>query len=97
MFPHEEKIIREKLGREPNEVEWAMIEVMWSEHASYKSSRPWLKLLPTKNEHVILGPGEDAGIVRFDDNTAIVVGIESHNHPSAVELRWCRNGRRRNR
>ncbi|ASI98333.1 phosphoribosylformylglycinamidine synthase subunit PurL [Thermococcus celer] len=85
MFPHEEKIIREKLGREPNEVEWAMIEVMWSEHASYKSSRPWLKLLPTKNEHVILGPGEDAGIVRFDDNTAIVVGIESHNHPSAVE------------
>ena len=85
MFPHEEKIIREKLGREPNEVEWAMLEVMWSEHASYKSSRPWLKLLPTKNEHVILGPGEDAGVVKFDENTAIVVGIESHNHPSAVE------------
>ena len=85
MFPHEEKLIREKLGREPNEVEWAMLEVMWSEHASYKSSRPWLKLLPTKNEHVILGPGEDAGIVRFDDETWIVVGIESHNHPSAVE------------
>ncbi|WP_456452678.1 phosphoribosylformylglycinamidine synthase subunit PurL [Thermococcus sp.] len=85
MFPHEEKIIRERLGREPNEVEWAMLEVMWSEHASYKSSRPWLKLLPTKNEHVILGPGEDAGVVKFDENTAIVVGIESHNHPSAVE------------
>ncbi|NJE85572.1 phosphoribosylformylglycinamidine synthase subunit PurL [Thermococcus sp. CX2] len=85
MFLHEEKIIRERLGREPNEVEWAMLEVMWSEHASYKSSRPWLKLLPTKNGHVILGPGEDAGIVRFDDETWIVVGIESHNHPSAVE------------
>ncbi|WP_456395271.1 phosphoribosylformylglycinamidine synthase subunit PurL [Thermococcus sp.] len=85
MFPHEEKLIRERLGREPNEVEWAMLEVMWSEHASYKSSRPWLKLLPTKNEHVILGPGEDAGVVKFDENTAIVVGIESHNHPSAVE------------
>ncbi|ASJ15412.1 phosphoribosylformylglycinamidine synthase subunit PurL [Thermococcus radiotolerans] len=85
MFPHEEKLIRERLGREPNEVEWAMLEVMWSEHASYKSSRPWLKLLPTENEHVILGPGEDAGIVKFDDETWVVVGIESHNHPSAVE------------
>ncbi|ADT85018.1 phosphoribosylformylglycinamidine synthase subunit PurL [Thermococcus barophilus] len=85
MFPHKEKFVREKLGREPNELEWAMIEVMWSEHASYKSSRKWLKLLPTKNEHVILGPGEDAGVVKFDENTAIVVGIESHNHPSAVE------------
>ncbi|ANF22682.1 phosphoribosylformylglycinamidine synthase subunit PurL [Thermococcus piezophilus] len=85
MFPHEEKLIHEKLGREPNEVEWAMLEVMWSEHASYKSSREWLKLLPTSNEHVVLGPGEDAGIVRFDDETWIVVGIESHNHPSAVE------------
>lgn len=85
MFPHEEKLVRERLGREPNEVERAMLEVMWSEHASYKSSRRWLKFLPTENEHVILGPGEDAGIVRFDENTAIVVGIESHNHPSAVE------------
>ncbi|MCA6213463.1 phosphoribosylformylglycinamidine synthase subunit PurL [Thermococcus bergensis] len=85
MFPHEEKIIRERLGREPNEVEKSMLEIMWSEHASYKSSRKWLKLLPTENEHVILGPGEDAGVVKFDENTAIVVGIESHNHPSAVE------------
>ncbi|QDA32247.1 phosphoribosylformylglycinamidine synthase subunit PurL [Thermococcus indicus] len=85
MFPHEERLIRERLGREPNELEWAMLEVMWSEHASYKSSRPWLKLLPTENEHVILGPGEDAGIVKFDDGTWIAVGIESHNHPSAVE------------
>ncbi|NJE11187.1 phosphoribosylformylglycinamidine synthase subunit PurL [Thermococcus sp. MAR1] len=85
MFPHEEKLIRERLKREPNETEKAMLEVMWSEHASYKSSRPWLKLLPTENEHVILGPGEDAGIVKFDDETWVVVGIESHNHPSAVE------------
>ncbi len=85
MFPHEEKLIRERLNREPNETEKAMLEVMWSEHASYKSSRKWLKLLPTENEHVVLGPGEDAGIVKFDDKTWIVVGIESHNHPSAVE------------
>ncbi|ASJ03295.1 phosphoribosylformylglycinamidine synthase [Thermococcus profundus] len=85
MFPHEEKLTRERLGRKPNEVEKAMLEVMWSEHASYKSSRPLLKLLPTENEHVVLGPGEDAGIVKFDDETWIVVGIESHNHPSAVE------------
>ncbi|WP_297062987.1 phosphoribosylformylglycinamidine synthase subunit PurL, partial [Thermococcus sp.] len=85
MFPHEEKLIRERLKREPNEVEKAMLEVMWSEHASYKSSRPWLRLLPTENEHVVLGPGEDAGIVKFDEDTWIAVGIESHNHPSAVE------------
>ncbi|WP_010476960.1 phosphoribosylformylglycinamidine synthase subunit PurL [Thermococcus zilligii] len=85
MFPHEEKFIRERLGREPNELEKAMLEVMWSEHASYKSSRPWLRLLPTKNEHIVLGPGEDAGIIRFDDETWIAVRIESHNHPSAVE------------
>ncbi len=85
MFPHEEKLIRERLGREPNEVEKAMLEVMWSEHTSYKSSRPWLKLLPTENEHVVIGPGEDAGIVKFDENIWIAVGIESHNHPSAVE------------
>ncbi len=85
MFPHEEKLIRERLKREPNEVEKAMLEVMWSEHASYKSSRSRLKLLPTENEHVVLGPGEDAGIVEFDENTWIAVGIESHNHPSAVE------------
>ncbi len=85
MFPHEEKLICERLNREPNEVEKAMLEVMWSEHASYKSSRPFLRLLPTENEHVVLGPGEDAGIVKFDDETWIAVGIESHNHPSAVE------------
>ena len=85
MFPREEKLIRERLGREPNELEWAMLEVMWSEHASYKSSREWLSLLPTEGEHVVLSPGEDAGIVRFDDETWITVGIESHNHPSAVE------------
>ena len=85
MLPHEEKLIRERLKREPNEVEKAMLEVMWSEHASYKSSRPFLRLLPTENEHVVLGSGEDAGIVRFDENIWIAVGIESHNHPSAVE------------
>jgi phosphoribosylformylglycinamidine synthase II len=85
MFLQEEKLIRERLGREPNEVEKAMLEVMWSEHASYKSSRPFLRLLPTENEHVVLGPGEDAGIVKFDEDTWIAVGIESHNHPSAVE------------
>jgi len=85
MFSREEKLIRERLGREPSELEWAMLEVMWSEHASYKSSRPWLRLLPTENEHVVLGPGEDAGIVKFDEDTWIAVGIESHNHPSAVE------------
>jgi phosphoribosylformylglycinamidine synthase len=77
--------IVEILGREPNYVELAMYSVMWSEHCSYKSSKPVLKLFPTYGPQVIQGPGENAGIVDIGDNLAVALKIESHNHPSAIE------------
>jgi len=81
----EVKYIREKLGREPNFVEWGMFDVMWSEHISYKSSKPLIKLLPTESKYVIVGPGQDAGVIDIGDGYAIVLKIESHNHPSAID------------
>ncbi len=77
--------IRDKLGREPNGLELAMFSVMWSEHCSYKSSRPLLKTLPTKGEDVVAGVGEQAGVIAIGDGLAVAFKIESHNHPSAVE------------
>jgi phosphoribosylformylglycinamidine synthase len=77
--------IRGKLGREPNHVELAMFSVMWSEHCSYKSSKPLLKTLPTRGSGVMAGPGDNAGVVRIGDGLAVAFKIESHNHPSAVE------------
>jgi phosphoribosylformylglycinamidine synthase len=77
--------IREKLRREPNDLELAMFSVMWSEHCSYKSSRPLLRTLPTKGEDVVAGVGEQAGVIAIGDGLAVAFKIESHNHPSAVE------------
>ena len=77
--------IHEKLGREANGLELAMFSVMWSEHCSYKSSRPLLKTLPTKGEDVVAGIGEQAGVIAIGDGLAVAFKIESHNHPSAVE------------
>ena len=78
--------IRGKLdGREPNGLELAMFSVMWSEHCSYKSSRPLLKTLPTKGEDVVAGIGEQAGVIAIGDGLGVAFKIESHNHPSAVE------------
>ena len=77
--------IVELLGREPNITELGMFSVMYSEHCSYKSSKPLLKTFPTQGEHVLQGPGENAGIVDIGDGQAVVFKIESHNHPSAVE------------
>ncbi|NYB52649.1 MAG: phosphoribosylformylglycinamidine synthase subunit PurL [Methanobacteriaceae archaeon] len=77
--------IKNELGRDPNPLEEGMLDIMFSEHCSYKSSRPILKLFPTEGEKVILGPGDDAGIVELTDELALVMGMESHNHPSAVE------------
>lgn len=79
------ELARKRLGREPNDIEWAMLDVMWSEHCSYKSSRKWLKLFPTDGKNVLLGVGDDCGIVKFDDKWGIAIGMESHNHPSAIE------------
>src|SRR5438132_12958919 len=73
------------LGREPNELELAMYAVMWSEHCSYKSSRIHLGRLPTEAPWVLVGPGENAGVIDAGDGIAVAVRIESHNHPSAVE------------
>jgi len=77
--------IRERLGREPNDLELAMFSVMWSEHCSYKSSKPLLKTLPTQGDGVVAGPGENAGVVSIGDGLAVAFKIESHNHPSSVE------------
>ena len=73
------------LGREPNHLELAMYSVMWSEHCSYKSSRVHLKRLPTDGPEVLVGPGENAGVVAAGDGIAVAIRIESHNHPSAIE------------
>ncbi|HKL75499.1 MAG TPA: phosphoribosylformylglycinamidine synthase subunit PurL, partial [Halanaerobiales bacterium] len=81
----EYEMIVELLGREPNRAELGMYGVMWSEHCSYKNSKPVLKKFPTAGEQVIQGPGENAGIIDIGDNQAISFKIESHNHPSAIE------------
>ncbi len=74
-----------KLGREPNPVEWAMLEAEWSEHCSYKSSKQILRQLPTKGPHVLVGPGYDAGVVDIGNGWVATLHIESHNHPSAID------------
>jgi phosphoribosylformylglycinamidine synthase II len=78
--------IRDRLGgRDPNDLELAMFSVMWSEHCSYKSSKPLLRTLPTDGEGVVAGPGENAGVISIGGGLAVAFKIESHNHPSAVE------------
>ena len=77
--------IEELLGRPANDLELAMYAVMWSEHCSYKSSRVHLRRLPTEGPDVLVGPGENAGVVDVGDGIAAAIRIESHNHPSAVE------------
>ncbi len=77
--------IRKILSRDPNHLELAMFAVMWSEHCSYKSSRVHLKRLPTEAPWVLVGPGENAGVVDVGDGIAAAIRIESHNHPSAIE------------
>ncbi len=77
--------ILEILGRTPTITELGIFSVMWSEHCSYKNSKPLLKTFPTEGPQILQGPGENAGIVDFDDRFAIAFKIESHNHPSAIE------------
>ena len=77
--------VTEILGRTPNFTETGIFSVMWSEHCSYKHSKPFLKQFPTTGEHVLMGPGEGAGVVDIGDNQAVVFKVESHNHPSAIE------------
>ena len=77
--------IKELLGREANLLELGIFSAMWNEHCSYKSSKIHLKKLPTKNNIVIQGPGENAGVIDIGDDDAIIFKIESHNHPSFIE------------
>ncbi|MDP7651297.1 MAG: phosphoribosylformylglycinamidine synthase subunit PurL [Rhodospirillales bacterium] len=73
------------LNREPNLTELGVFSVMWSEHCSYKSSKKWLRTLPTEAPWVICGPGENAGIIDIGDGEAVIFKMESHNHPSFIE------------
>ncbi|MBA2686600.1 MAG: phosphoribosylformylglycinamidine synthase subunit PurL [Gemmatimonadaceae bacterium] len=77
--------LKAMVGRMPTFTELGIISALWSEHCSYKHSRPLLKTLPTKADHVLQGPGENAGVISIGDGLAIAFKIESHNHPSAVE------------
>ena len=81
----EYKKIINLIGRKPNFLELGIFSAMWNEHCSYKSSKKYLRTLPTKNSKVIQGPGENAGVVDIEDNDALVFTIESHNHPSFIE------------
>ena len=81
----EAALIRARLSREPNALEWAMFGAMWSEHCAYKHSKTLLRTLPTTGARVALGPGENAGAVDIGDGLLCVFKVESHNHPSAVE------------
>jgi len=85
LTPEEYQMICDRLGREPNRAELGMFGVMWSEHCCYKNSRPLLGQFPTKGERILVGPGENAGVVKITDDLAISFKIESHNRPSAVE------------
>lgn len=83
--PQEYEEIVRRLGRHPNKAELGMFGVMWSEHCCYKNSRPLLKQFPTTGKRILVGPGENAGVVDLGDGLRLAFKIESHNHPSAVE------------
>jgi phosphoribosylformylglycinamidine synthase len=83
--PEEYAEIVRRLGRHPNKAELGMFGVMWSEHCCYKNSRPLLKQFPTTGSRILVGPGENAGVVDLGDGLQLAFKIESHNHPSAVE------------
>ncbi|MAU53861.1 MAG: phosphoribosylformylglycinamidine synthase II [Roseovarius sp.] len=83
--PEEYERILEIIGREPTFTELGIFSAMWNEHCSYKSSKKWLRTLPTSGPQVICGPGENAGVVDIGDGQAVVFKMESHNHPSYIE------------
>jgi phosphoribosylformylglycinamidine synthase subunit PurL len=85
LTPEEYAEIVQRLGRHPNKAELGMFGVMWSEHCCYKNSRPLLKQFPTTGDRILVGPGENAGVVDLGDGLQLAFKIESHNHPSAVE------------
>ncbi len=83
--PDEYQRFLDLLGRTPTMTELGICSAMWNEHCSYKSSKKWLKTLPTTGKRVLIGPGENAGVIDIDDGQAIIFKMESHNHPSFIE------------
>ncbi|MCK0100766.1 phosphoribosylformylglycinamidine synthase subunit PurL [Pseudohalocynthiibacter sp. F2068] len=83
--PDEYERLLKTIGREPSFTELGIFSAMWNEHCSYKSSKKWLRTLPTTGPQVICGPGENAGIVDIGDGQCVVFKMESHNHPSYIE------------
>ncbi len=83
--PDEYQRILDLIGREPSFTELGIFSAMWNEHCSYKSSKKWLRTLPTSGPRVIQGPGENAGVVDIGDGQAVIFKMESHNHPSFIE------------
>jgi phosphoribosylformylglycinamidine synthase II len=83
--PEEYQRILDLIGREPSFTELGIFSAMWNEHCSYKSSKRWLRTLPTKGPRVLVGPGENAGVVDIGDGDVVVFKMESHNHPSYIE------------
>ena len=83
--PDEYERLLEIIGREPSFTELGIFSAMWNEHCSYKSSKKWLRTLPTTGPQVICGPGENAGVVDIGDGQAVIFKMESHNHPSYIE------------
>ena len=85
LAPDEYQRLLEIIGRTPSFTELGIFSAMWNEHCSYKSSKKWLRTLPTEGPRVICGPGENAGVVDIGDGQAVVFKMESHNHPSYIE------------
>ncbi|MBM4393925.1 MAG: phosphoribosylformylglycinamidine synthase II, partial [Deltaproteobacteria bacterium] len=85
LSPEEFQVVLDGLGRAPTWPELGVFSVMWSEHCSYKSSRVHLKRLPTTGPRVVIGPGENAGVVDIGDGLCVCFKMESHNHPSYIE------------
>ena len=84
--PEEYERFVKLLGRTPSYTELGICSAMWNEHCSYKSSKKWLKTMPTTGPKVIQGPGENAGVIDIGDGDAIVFKMESHNHPSFIDV-----------
>ncbi|NLA99382.1 MAG: phosphoribosylformylglycinamidine synthase subunit PurL, partial [Methanomicrobiales archaeon] len=85
LSPQDLTLLRTTLGRDLTDVELACFENLWSEHCSYRSTKSLLKTFPTTGTDVLLGPGDDAAIVRFSETCALAIGMESHNHPSYID------------
>src|SRR5260221_926888 len=89
LTPEEYQRILALVGREPSITELGIFSAMWNEHCSYKSSKIHLRTLPTKAPWVIQGPGENAGVIDIGDGLAVVVKMESHNHPNSIQTYHC--------